>query len=470
MPKETFPTDNDIKRLLQLKRYENLYEGDHFKEFGIKEYFKNVGGKGKYIYIAINLAASISEYFADMVVGDDIQFKVKEKEVQKKIDAISKHNNLAITLYESAMSQSEFGFVPIRVRKDEETNKSIIEEIPVDQYFPEETKIINGKAKRVVLGSYLTILDEMDREKEYLYKQIYTHEGKKVFLQHELWTINFDKTQDKKTDLSIYDNTLSEDKIELKEMERIPIWQINNIKNARKSFGKSDYKDVEPLFEELNERVTQIALQLIKHLTSKMAVPSGTLDEKGEVKAAEADMIEIDENGFVPQYIANQNAQLDTAIEHIKNVIRQISGIVKIPAESLGLEGKGGAEKVETLKIRLFDTIRKIQRKRRYMKSALQEIMEVALKIEGGSLKEDQEITIEWGNILPTDELSLTQILGEQVTVGLKSRRRAVKELQKLDEEALDEELKRIETENQAQVPSISSPPQIKSTEELINA
>jgi len=465
MPKEIFPPIADKIRLKKLRSYKRLFEGEHYKEFGIKDYFVDTKDKEKKLYIAKNTPALISEYFADLVIGRGILFDVDNAEVQKKIDEISKNNKMDILVFELALSQSTYGYASARVRIRRE--KVILEQIPVDQYFPYFTGTINPERDAVCLASYILLKDDRDQEAKYLYKQIYFLEGQDVMLEHQLWLINSNGELAERKPISLFDASLPSVP-EPANLNEIPIYQFDNIKTSGDLFGKSDYKDIETLVEEINNRVTQISLQLIKHLNAKLAVPIGTLNAKGQLKAHEADIFEVGEGKTPPSYITNPNPQIENGFKQIEKLTRDISAITKIPKDVFGLDSeKGGVEKVEAMKIRLFNTIRKVERKRVYLESDLSSMMKMALILSGVAEDTIGDIRIVWDDALPEDIVAKTQTLADQVNSGLKSKRKAIKELQELDEEDLNIEIEAINKDNQATTPAFSTPPRIESPKDL---
>ena len=466
-----FPSKDDFHRLAILRKYKQLYEGEHYKVFGLKNFYVDGKRKEKLLYIAVNLPATICDYYADMVVGEGVFFDVQDPDKQTVVNEIVEDNDLNVAIYESAITQSNCGFTVFRVRRNEEDpNKAVIEEVPVDQYFPQYSGTINPKLEEVCLASFVHIIDERGKKQKCLYKQVYSfNESGEVMFEHQLWTVNSQGEAEEPKSLALLDPSLPEGKQNTGFTE-IPVWQINNSKTSRDLFGKSDLKDPEPLFEELNNRVTQISIQLIKYLNAKMAVPQDTLDENGEVKASEADMIEVGNGEFVPQFITNSNPQIDKGFEQIEFLIRQISAITKVPMDALGLDASSGAEKVEAMKIRLFNTTRKVNRKRVYMDQPLIDMMEFALEIQEAALEEGQNIKLIWDDVLPVDDLAITNALVQQTAAGLKSKKTAVKELQEIIDEELDEELAEIQRDNTPVIAAFASqPPRISNTDQIVN-
>jgi hypothetical protein len=453
MPLIKFPSKKEKQRLILLKEYEELYDGDHYSQFGIKDYFVDGQEKEKKLYIAVNLPALISEYYADMVVADGVFVDSDQEEVQEVLNDLYADNSLDVAFYESSINTSKSGFSVFRVRLNE-LEKVVIEEIPVDQYFPQ----VDGS---IVLASYITLVSNLDQKKtKFLYKQIYKQDSPEanVMLHHELWKVDSSKQPTQKVAVTEYMSNVKTD-VQDTGYPVMPVFQINNAKSSKSMFGKSDYKDPKPLFDEINNRVTQISVQLIKHMKARIAVPPGTLDQDGDIKVADTDVFEVGDGDKMPQYITNSNPLIDSGFKQLDKLILLVSSITKIPAEEMGYPGKGGAEKPEAMRIKLFSTLRKVSRKRIYMEQVIKDMMSLALKMSDLKPEKDNgkfDLRVKWTDALPIDENLLTERLSEQVTGGLKSKRKAIKELQDIYDEELNNEITLIEEENQPIIPSFN--------------
>lgn len=456
-----FPPKREKVRFSMIKKNRAIYDGDHRAIFNRdKKHLYIDHRRKKILYIAVNLAAKISEYYSSLILGDGVFFDVDNDKIQEQVNAIVKDNDFFITLLEGAIDQSRYGYFVLRVREEEDVEgnkKAVIEQVPDDQFVVEFTHDLKPKIKSITLFAFLKIEDDKGKERKYLFKEIYFYpngkvEREEVFITNELWLLDKNDDSVKKVNLALLDSEIKE---EIRTgINFIPIRIINNSKPSEFNFGKSDYKDNESLFEELNDKVSMVSKQLQKHMNSKMAVPQGTLDQDGNVKASEADIFEVGGDEMIPQYITNSNSQIDQAFKHIESTIREIAAISQMPLESFGFDHKGGVESPEGFRLRNFETQKRIEKKRLYMESHLQFIINTSLLFEG--TKEKQKIDVKWSNVLPEDEKLKTDILSLQVASELKSKRTAIKELQKIDEAQLDEEIERIKQDSVAGTASLN--------------
>jgi len=454
-----FPNKQQFQHLEELAFYSDLYEGKHYERFKYKDDifgFKNKDEERLY-YIACNVTSLISEYFADMVVGKDFLIDADDSNIQDEINKIVNDNNLKVKLYESAITQSSEGFSTLRIR--EKNGEPIIEEIPENQYFPYFTGTLEAEFDSVTIASFIDMEEGSGKNKTYLWKEIYTKESDVVYVEYQWWTTKDEvfandqitgdsmirKVQGNQLSLSQSPfPDLAEGK-QRTEFLDYPIYQVNNVKRAKDDFGKSDFKDIAPIINDLNFQLTQLSYQLTQHGASRLIVGQGSLDENGNL-FSNSKVIEVGNGEVEPKYINNQNAQIDAVFKSIQQSLMLIAAIAKIPKEVFGLDNGTGAETATAMRIRNFNPMRKVERKRYAYEVQLKNLIRECLNLKG--IQYDGAINIKWGEVMPVDVDIETNNLVAQVNSGLKSKEKAIKELQKLDTEELEAEIAQIQVEN----------------------
>ena len=450
-----FPTNEDFARVARLNNFYNVFKGLHSKVFKLKAYFEEDHKKRTLLYLAYNVGQIISLTSADFLFGEQLKIQTNEDDEKKplegKINKIIQGNYLDEKLYQSSVIQDVAGFTIFTVRQKDK--KAIIEEVPYDNYFPDFSGVRLGEdSQKVVIASYVDIVNPKNNKKEtFLYKQIHSV-GK---IEHELWSTTSDMKQSEKVELAIFSPDLPEE--ESTELDYIPVFQIDNFKTVKERFGISAYESVMNLFEELNDRITQISVQLIKHLNAKVAVGEGILTKKGEIDS-DQELFLVEKGDIVPQYITNSNGLIEEGFKQIEGILRQICTVTQTPTSFLGLDDQGGAEKVETVKIRMAAFLKKIKRKQRSYEAKLVDILKTALFFEGTKKFPDgTDIKFVWDYGLPRDFLTEAQTHQILVESGMESIETAIRELKDLDGEALTQELDRIKNQlsEESQTPNI---------------
>lgn len=443
---QSFLSEEDQKRNNLLAEYRNLYEGDAHKVFDISGFFEDDDRRSEIFYININLPSMISDHFADMVAGGRILFDVKDETKQAAINDWAEKNKIKVKTYETAIAQSRDGYGALRLRQ---LNKEVVLDlIPNSNFYPVFDNTINNKLVEANIASFMDIYDHRDKKIKVVFIEHYEYaeDGTPLF-EYQLWSTNESKKLMERLPLRLFDKTLPTEIQVLSDFDRIPIYIIDNLKSNSDKLGVSDYKKVLDLFDELNMRTTQISLQLWKHLNAKMGVPQGTLDENGEVKAMDFEMIEVPDGGKMPEYIVNDNPQIENGFKQIEFMIKMISAITKVPLETFGIDSRGGVEKVEAMRIRQYPIIRKVERKRMYFEDGFKKMIRDAMKAIGTEL-EEKEIRVVWEDVLPEDKFAETSTTEKELENRIISRLSAIKRDYGLDDKEAKEEIDRIDKES----------------------
>ena len=455
MPLPTqFPSEAEIERLTLTQKYNNLYENKQYEVLGlhdlIKKQFKNLS---QLVYVAHAIPSKVSEFYADFVQGDVRDMKIEttgeNKDEQKKIDDAVDYNDLREMVYDIAVEQSSIGFVPLLVRIED--GHIVIDQIPQDQYFPQ-------KDGSVIFASYVQKPDAKDLKRDiWLYAQHYLLRHGKAVIERSLWEVADNGQKGAQVSLAAYDATLLQE--EKLDIDVLPVVQIDNSRKKRGQYGRSDYADILPQLSEINERTTHVAIQLLKNLDAKMAVPdeSGVINkETGEAKQFE--FLAMTKESVVPQYIINANPLIEATYTHVERQARYISWFTSVPMDQL-ISNAAQPERVESLRIRLYSAVRKSDSKRANIRKGLDWALRIGLMLLG--FKTPDKIRIEFGDVLPKEPLVDAQVEDIKVRDGLSSRRSSIKRLEGLEDDEVDQEMQAIQQEETVAGINKNNPPQI---------
>src|SRR5699024_10974808 len=136
--------------------------------------------------------------------------------------------------------------------------------------------------------------------------------------------------------------------------------------------GIDDITEHRSILDEINNRISQISDILDKHADPAVAVPVGTLreDEAGNVyyNVAQEKVFEIaGKDDVIPQYITNNNPQIDQAFKELDMLIDLLFTVSEIPSVALGRNESGTARSSGlSIKWRMNSLLAKINRKRQY--------------------------------------------------------------------------------------------------------
>ncbi len=458
VPAQTFPDAAAALRLSLYNYYELLFLGQHYDAFNLRiasgEYSK---AYSKLRYVMANFAGLVSKVVADMLFSEQVTIKAPDGD-QEFIEGLWHDNDLDIQCYESALSNSYEGdaLFKLRVGKrhpNDEENSVIIEDITPKIYFP-VTDPFNTRAEP--LQQVLAWVFKKG-EKRYLRKEI--HEP--GIIRNEVYEMEgiTVKTQVGLDILGIPGLLPVEDTgIDDSLLVHIPNWKVGN-----RSFGISDYYDLDTLFYAINNRMTKVDSILDKHSDPILLVPTGILDEKGNVDKKKIGVIEIKEGeNNKPEYVV-WDASLENAFKAIEKDVELLMMVAEISPDVFGM-GQGQADSGRALKYKLLRTIAKVARKKLYYYRGLQKVLYVAqklakeygVKIEGKALAgEPVKPDLRFADGLPIDESE--QVINETAAIdaGITSTKDAIMRVYNVDEATAKKQVEEINKEKMVALPKM---------------
>lgn len=451
-----FPNTTERERVATLKKYDRLYENEQKAVLGLHKWIeKQFSDQSDILYIAHAIPARISEFYGDFVQGDVSQMVIESANEKDSefVNEIIDGNDLKEKIYDYGVDQSEFGFLVLLGRVEDDN--FIIDTVPQDQYFPQP----DGS---VVFATYKRNPDVVFNDQYYLYTQHYKKESGNVVIERQAFETGINGIAIKKIDLSVIAKLLGKDEIKDKEtldIDVLPIVQIDNGRRSKYGFGKSDYADIMPQLAEINERLSQNATQFLKNINAKMLLPDlgeKIVDEDGKIKTGiDAYLVPLENHNVEARYIVNDNPLISDAREHIIFQLKMISWLSGVPMFELLKTGM--PEQVESMRIQLFNAIRKTDTKRAKLMKGIKDILWVGSKLLNKEFEEN--VIIKFGDVLPIDERVETEIEETKTRAGLSSRRSAIKRLEGYDDEKVDNEMVEISKEEKVAGIDIDKPP-----------
>lgn len=455
---------------------ENIYD--------IKSHLSNYTNKTERLYIPINYARLISHTFADYEVGWWFKVLFNGDEDTEKFDELREQTDFDSKIYKAMVKKSSMWYSVLRVIEDEKMpdgEKIKIEAIPTKNYFPNLDWLhlwatINDVKEHNIVSivkegkEYVVYIDSYQKEENWR-KRIY---GKYrympdfIFDEPEVIDIIDEETLDH-LPLFIFNNDLIND--EDNEVDDPTNWkkptdEQSDFLIGNSFFAESDYADCADIIQEINDRNSQVSVEFIKHLWSKMSVPNSfykslqTLKENMKRKA-EAEWLTVPKNmnneaffewlvhwdGENPaQYITRDSSYISVSFEHIEKQIRFLSAITRIPQSFFSLEESSGKQQVGTMEKQLERFYMRVNQKRKSMASTLKRMCAYIMfrstwKYEMPSISFKELQAKEFDSKV----LSFTQLYGS----WLVSRNRALVELFHYDEKELEKEIEEIEQEKE---------------------
>jgi len=475
---KNFPDSAELNRIAELDDFYKLYQCDVYYHdgttdrgaFRLQEFFSNDTKKSEILAIALNIAPLIADVGTDFLFAEEVKIEVDEEvkgreKLQKQIDEIIERNNLLEKLDESSTLFQVAGFTNFKIYRGED-GKAVVEEIPYDYWFPNWSGVtVGGEPKNHRIVVYLDQVNDNNVTEKFVYIEDYYLEGEeenqKCVIEYSLWKegtgrklgdqVSLDelglkpanaelkKTEGEKKTLTAVQRT---------DMTRLPFASVHHRKTVKERYGISIYKRVVPLLNELNDRLTQVSLQFLKHLDPLLQLPESAIlrDAKtGKIQRVNLEVILAKQGDPDAKYVTNENPQIEQAFKHMERVIRSIAKLTQTPDSFLMEDEKGGVEKAESLRVRLMSFLKRIRRYQRKYDKAIKRIISLALEAETKKKQEEVPLNITFDLGLPKDWRYDEEVWGSALERGIASKRKAIARFQGVEGDELESEIKEIE-------------------------
>jgi hypothetical protein len=254
-----------------------------------------------------------------------------------------------------------------------------------------------------------------------------------VLVNKDGTVFSVDKTNEEKTNLSV-----------------LPFLKIENMMDKVNLYGRSDYKGLEQLFAEIDNRIDQINSVLNEHADPWIGLPAGVLDHNGNFRRENGKTYEISSlAGGQSIQIAQWDARLDGAFECVDRMIEMVLFTSRISPALAGYQKGGVADSGRALKWRSIPTYSMVNTKRRYWEDFFYSFFDMLNIIESGLNLPMEDFKVIWYDGLPQDTTEDVQNVTQLVNSGVMSKLTGIKKTQELKNEEANIELGQIELEAQ---------------------
>lgn len=469
---QEWPPAGDAQRLANYTRYTQLFEGDHVTAFERSSAY--VRPRRRIRYLVANYAGVVSKLAADLLFSEPPTFsaaipvppdadqatkeaaRAQAEAAQANLDEIVDENDLYTTLYESGLSTSFRGDGVFRVRKglrhpadDEES--CIIEELPASSYFAE----LSPDHARTVLSEAIAWLHRVPGSKR-CYLRVEEHTPG-LIRQLAFECSESTGKVGRQVPLSrVYPDELTRP-LEEEEtgVSRSLLVHVPNLRHGSRFWGLSDYYDLEPLFDAVNNRLSKTEAILDKHASPKLILPPGATG-RSSLRASDMDFFEVSTTAEsqAAKYLT-WDGKLEAAFTHLEHLIDQIFRVAEISPAAFGLDKAGSIESGRAMRMRFLRTAAKIARKKQYFDIAIRWTLWLAQEMRHVHFGKPAPVepVIYWQDGIPDDAIETTEVEVQRVQGGLSSRKAALMRLYRMTEPQAQEELQRMAGESPAPAP-----------------
>lgn len=453
-----FPFKEHRERIERYKDNYMLYEGK-FKDL-LDKY--NVRSNSR-LYVAVNLAGIVAHKPTDLLVGEAIQVNsgkpINSKE-QLALDKMTLENSMNIVNYQNALMCAITGDCFYRIRYGQKYGgefppnidkpRVFIEDIEPWYVFPESTK---GSSRE--LDTFHICIPRFDNQLKRWILDCETHVP--YYVRNHSYTLHvIEKDYYGEPEAFKIDEQIGDDVVTPTGVLDPLVIHIPNGK-TRTWEGKDDLSEHKQLFDELNNRLSQVASILDKHADPAITVPTGLLetDELGNpiFSIARDKVFELTgKDDIKPEYVT-WNGQLNEAYTEIDKIVDLLLISAEIPKVALGMGDAGTSGSAGSgIKYRMASILSKVNRKRQYFDKGLREVYFRAEQLEKALGIADYEPVIpqlDFKDGLPKDETVEANVMAVRISSGTISKASAIKYLDNLTDEQVKEEMDRIKEEQQ---------------------
>jgi hypothetical protein len=458
--------ENDMYRMYNAD--EPLEDTDRWK-WRLKEFFENDKQKAKILDTIDHICPVIVNGTTDFLFGEKVRVKVNgdNPELQKKIDDLMDRNKLSYKLGQSSALVQSAGHGHFKAYRAID-GKAVIEEVPYDYVFPNWKNVPQGEESK---DNRIVVYLKGDDGNDYMYIEEWYMDGINAFVAKSLWEDNLGRTGNQ-VPLSTLGITAAEGAtedgltmIEATGLTQYPFFTINGRKTVKERFAQSEFKKILPLLHRIEDGLTQLSVQFLKHLNPKLQIPANavTRDANGKVNTADLEVFLAQAGDPDTKYITNDNPLIEQMFTHLDKLVRKVAKRAQVPDSWLIEDEKGGVESVESLRTRLLMFLKKIKFYQTAYEGEIIRMIRVGLEIEGESEAKNVSLQVIYDPGLPKEWKDDVSVWGDALTNGLASKETAVARFQGIEGEDLEAELSRItEDEKQMAMTSMNSDPNLQ--------
>ena len=424
--------------------------------------------KDEFLYIPINFWRAITWIYTDYVIWMWFSADFKSDEINEKFVNIADAIQLQKTLNEACDIQSSIWYSILRLRKRGKDKNPRVELIPVNYYCANmEGLNIWDTFEDIKEHFIFSIIKENNTNKYFFVDRYEKNENWDWWTGYywEKWKYNanfilterFEEWTKESLDyLPVYliNNDLSNIHIVEEQVYQV---KKNDFWNIPRYFHQSDYVDLADLFQELNDRTSQISVEYIKNLTSKLSVPQSFSDSQ-KAKALKNKDWFVENPDFIShnvweqpaQYIEKRAEYLQTSInDWLPYVLKLVAVISKVPASMLwaSLYWATSSAPVWTTEKEFSLFYARVEKKQLELYNPLQRLFHDMMALMGS--KTEELPTIKFKKPTAYDIAERTNTAIQQINAWIMSKESAIAFAMGYDDQEVEEELEKIQKETE---------------------
>ncbi len=442
-----WPPPAEVERLETYRKNRLLFEGKH--ELVFRDWIRLLRDDQKAtLELVLNWHRRLSTLWADLLLGEPPKITAGERGTpeQQTVDRLINDNQLFNAAYEVALDTSRYATGLFKVRYD---GRGIIEAQQPAVWYP----VVAPDNVKDIQAHVLAWTYEID-EAEYLKAEIHER-GKITTVEHILAN-------------GTIAGEISREEVET-GIDDFLVVPVHNLLTSDRVTGLDDYSDLDTIIQELEVRVAQISRILDKHSDPNMYGPESAIEVDGdtgrEVFKGGGKFFPVGPDEKPPGYVTWEG-QLEAAFKQLDFLMEQLYILSETSPAAFGQLKSGLAESGSALRRLMMAPLAKTNRIRLRFDPALKRVLKLTSELEAAQGMANavklEEVHIDWQDGLPDDDMEITQIEATRYNAGLTSLESALRRLDGLEGDALQEEIGRIKAEQEgarAEPPRVTLPP-----------
>jgi len=480
-----FPPENEIERLSKNKRYKALFDGKHKEVFNRANSVYRSKVKTdqlRTLYLAVNILGILTTKPSDMMFQDapsyetDKGHKSKEQKALNRIVTKNKLNLLGQEITTGAGYRGDsFLKVFFNYREDlsdlpyipkSHRMEPIIEAQDPSTVFPELAKNSRKKFKAFSIAHVEWEDNLLGNAVPYL--AVERHLA--GFIEYSRFKLkeNAGAFSQGITVYDIIEEIHLPDSLVETGVPNPLVFHVPYQTTDEQWQGIGTAERIEDLIAAVNDRLVQIDYILYKHSDPNMYGPD--LSDSREMTSGGV-YIPVRKDEIAPNYLTF-DGKLEAAFRELELLLSLIYQVAETPqwlfGTSVGNAGGTGTSHTDSgsIKARFMPILTKVKRIRTHVDHAFKDAIKSAMildnegnaAVEGFESYEPTDVSIMWNDGLPRDEKSLAETwairTGNKATAAVRS---AIKDMDGLSDDQIDEEMKRIQDEEDAALSTVDS-------------
>lgn len=422
------PWDHEAfrERIQRQSKHRDLFLGKHAKVWEV--FFRDRMNQWdepmkKSVELAVNFPGRLAKLWAGLMVGEFPRFYASTDEATQAVKDILERSGGQRVMYEGDLTRSYAGEIIYKVVDDGRFAR--FQAVSPSIWFP---WVDPGNVKEAfahVLAWKVTLPPVLKGAKpdEYVRAEIH-YRG---HIKHRMWHITDGVIAERvsipnlQTDRTDYDTGVDD----------FLLVHVPNLSLPDQLEGIDDYSDAEPLFQELDVRLSQIARILDKHATPNMFGPKSAIEwdpitnEYRYRTDPNGRYFPVEKGDEKPGYVT-WDGKLDASFKQLEKTLDALFFVSSTTPALFSVFGQasGYATSGTALKLRLIAPIAKVNEKRIYLDPAIRRVLLIAQMLEeiqgraaGKPIAYKPELpSVDWADGLPQDEKELAERL--QISTG----------------------------------------------------